>query len=182
MDAPPSKLIMEKSIKHTPASGSNKTSLLRFTNHMIYDHLHSIKFLTCLLILIISFSFQKSFAESESDILLEQGIALYDKEDYNQAKNIFEKLIKVSPNNSNYHLWLGRSYGRIAENANWLKAISMAKKTRKAFEKAVELDETNIDALEDLMQYYLEAPGFLGGSKKKASVIHERLDRLSKKS
>jgi hypothetical protein len=54
----------------------------------------------------------------------------------------------------------------------------MAKKTRKEFEKAVELDEKNYNALEDLMQYYLEAPGFLGGSKKKANEIEKRLNQI----
>jgi tetratricopeptide (TPR) repeat protein len=120
-----------------------------------------------------------AFADSENDILAAQGTGFYENEDFVQAKEVFQKLITLEPNNSNYHHLLGRCYGRIAENASWLKAMSMAKKTRKSFEKAVELDDNNIEALEDLMEYYNEAPGFLGGSKKKARDIKERLDKLA---
>ncbi|MGY8815763.1 MAG: tetratricopeptide repeat protein [Gammaproteobacteria bacterium] len=119
-----------------------------------------------------------AFSETEIGTSFEQGTALYEKEDYYSAKDIFEKLVALEPKNSDLHHWLGKCYGRIAETASWIKAMSMAKKTRKAFEKAVALDEKNIDALEDLMQYYLEAPGFLGGSKKKANEIEKRLNQI----
>ena len=127
----------------------------------------------------MSFIAPSAYAEIEIDTLLDQGIALFEKEDYKPARAIFEELVERQPENSNFHLWLGRCYGRIAEKTDWLNAMSMAKKTRKAFEKSVELDANNIDALEDLMEYYQDAPGFLGGSKKKAREIQERLERLA---
>ena len=145
---------------------------------MTYHQFNPLKFFTRILVLIISLSVQNSISESEFDILLGQGIEFYEKGDYNQAKDIFEKLIELNPEVSNYHHWLGKSYGRIAEKASWFKAMSMAKKTRKAFEKAVELNDKNVDALKDLMQYYQDAPGFLGGSKEKATAIQERLIKL----
>jgi tetratricopeptide (TPR) repeat protein len=39
------------------------------------------------------------------------------------------------------------------------------------FEKAVALDPANRDALSDLFDYYLEAPGFLGGGADKAEAL-----------
>jgi tetratricopeptide (TPR) repeat protein len=39
----------------------------------------------------------------------------------------------------------------------------------------VELDTSNVDARSDLAEYYLEAPGFLGGSKDKARAQAEQL-------
>jgi len=129
-------------------------------------------------ILILTLFVSAAFSETEIETSLEQGIAFFEKEDYYPAKDIFEKLVTFEPENSNFHHWLGKCYGRIAETASWLNAISMAKKTRNAFEKAVELDEQNINALEDLMQYYQEAPGFLGGSKKKANEIKKQLNRI----
>jgi tetratricopeptide (TPR) repeat protein len=125
-------------------------------------------------ILILSLFVSAAFSETEIETSFEQGIAFFKKEHYSTAKDIFEKLVALEPQNSNFHHWLGKCYGRIAETASWLKAISLAKKTRKEFEMAVELDEKNFDALEDLIQYYLEAPGFLGGSKKKAKEIENR--------
>ena len=129
-------------------------------------------------ILFLTLFVSAAFSETEIETSFEQGTALYEKEDYYSAKDIFEKLVALEPKNSNFHHWLGKCYGRIAETVSWIKAMSMAKKTRKAFEKAVALDEKNIDALEDLMQYYLEAPGFLGGSKKKANEIEKRLNQI----
>jgi tetratricopeptide (TPR) repeat protein len=129
-------------------------------------------------ILFLTLFVSTAFSETEIETSIEQGIAFFEKGDYYPAKDIFEKLVALEPENSNFHHWLGKSYGRIAETASWIKAMSMAKKTRKAFEKAVALDEKNIDALEDLMQYYLEAPGFLGGSKKKANEIEKRLNQI----
>jgi predicted Zn-dependent protease len=104
----------------------------------------------------------------------------YEATEFNAARRILEELVTEYPENSIYHHLLGKSYGRIAEKSNPFKAMSMAKKTRKAFEKAVELDDKNIKALEDLMQYYLDAPGFLGGSKTKAEEIQKRLDLIQR--
>jgi len=120
------------------------------------------------------------FGESDETVMFAQGIDLYETDKYKQARDIFENLVKLDSENSVYYHWLGKSYGRIAETAPWLTAISMAKKTRKAFEKAVELDNTNINALIDLKEYYLNAPGFLGGSRKKAEDIDKTLGKLKK--
>jgi tetratricopeptide (TPR) repeat protein len=120
------------------------------------------------------------FSQTDETVLLDQGIELYEAEKYKMAREIFEKLVEVDSESSIYYHWLGKSYGRIAESAPWLTAMSMAKKTRKAFEKAIELDSSNIHALIDLKQYYLDAPGFLGGSNKKAEEIDKILQKLSK--
>lgn len=56
----------------------------------------------------------------------------------------------------------------------------IAKKTKKHFEIAVQLDENNLDAKEDLISYYLQAPGIMGGSTDKAKVLAEKLTELDK--
>lgn len=88
--------------------------------------------------------------------------------DYDEAIDWFKKAVELNINSSEYHLWLGRAYGYKAERASIFKQPSLAKKVQNEFEKAVELDPDNIEARFDLMQYYLEAPGFMGGSKEKA--------------
>jgi tetratricopeptide (TPR) repeat protein len=79
-----------------------------------------------------------------------------------------EKAVDLSPGNSEYHLWLGRSYGEKAERSSWFTALALARKTRQQFEKAVELNGDNVDARSDLAEFYLEAPAFLGGGADKA--------------
>jgi len=39
----------------------------------------------------------------------------------------------------------------------------------------VKLDDNNINALKDLMEYYRRTPGFLGGSDKKVNEIEKKL-------
>ena len=43
------------------------------------------------------------------------------------------------------------------------------------FEKAVELDPTDKDALGDLLDFYLDAPGFLGGGMHKAEMLAQMI-------
>jgi len=85
-----------------------------------------------------------------------------------RAADYFEAASKLDPKNATYFLWLGRAYGREAQQANVLRQPGLAKRTRSAWERAIELDPDNLDARSDLIQYYVQAPGFLGGSTSKA--------------
>src|SRR5205814_3509871 len=49
-----------------------------------------------------------------------------------------------------------------------LSLIGLAKKVKREFERAVELDPNNLDARDDMITYYLQAPGMMGGSVSKA--------------
>ncbi len=99
--------------------------------------------------------------------------------DFKKATDSFEKAIAMEPGNAAYHLWLGRAYGRRAETSSMLTAPGLASKARQYFEKATQLDKTNLEAQSDLFEYYLEAPGFLGGGFGKASNVAEQISRLS---
>lgn len=65
-------------------------------------------------------------------------------------------------------LWAGRAYARQAMAAGMLSKMSWATKTRNAYEKAVALDAKLVDARIELLQYYVMAPGFMGGDVEKA--------------
>lgn len=90
-----------------------------------------------------------------------------------------EQSVKLSGDNSSYHLWLGRAYGEKADRVAFYTAYRMAKQIRAEFEQAVNLDGKNVQALADLGEYYIEAPSFLGGSYDKAEALAARLDSLS---
>jgi len=91
--------------------------------------------------------------------------------EYKKATESLEKAAALDPNNPKLAHWLGRVYGRRAETANPFSAPGWATKTRQMFEKAVELDPTDKDALGDLLDYYMDAPGFLGGGLQKAEAL-----------
>lgn len=103
------------------------------------------------------------------------GRNLYMQGEFKKASEAFEKAVGTGPANSNYALWLGRSYGRRAETSSPFTAPGYASKARQYFERAVELDPRNLDALSDLLEYYLEAPGFLGGGLDKAQSLVPRI-------
>jgi tetratricopeptide (TPR) repeat protein len=79
-----------------------------------------------------------------------------------------ERAVSLEPNNSEYHMWLGRAYAEKADHSSFLTAARLTKKIRQEFEQAVELDASNVKARSDLAEFYIEAPGFMGGGKNKA--------------
>lgn len=81
-----------------------------------------------------------------------------------------ERAVVLDPNNSEYHLWLGRVYGEKADTVNFFSAAGLAKKVRTEFEAAVRLNPNNVDARTDLAEFYLEAPGIVGGGREKAEA------------
>ena len=94
--------------------------------------------------------------------------AYYAIEQWDNAVKNGEKAVSLSPEISNYHLWLGREYGEKANAANPLSAASLAKKAKAEFEQAVKLDPANVQAHADLAEYYTDAPSIMGGGTDKA--------------
>jgi len=86
-----------------------------------------------------------------------------------------ERARNLDPQNSLYYLWLGRIYGEKADRAGFLSAASLAKKVRASFERAVELDSKSWEARNDLADFYIEAPGIVGGGKDKARAQADAL-------
>lgn len=94
--------------------------------------------------------------------------AYFMMEDWDRGIENCERARDLDPQNSGHYLWLGRVYGEKAARANFLSAAGLAKKVRGAFERAVELAPTNWQARADLGEFYLDAPGIVGGGKDKA--------------
>lgn len=95
--------------------------------------------------------------------------------EFKHAVDNFEKAATLDPRNSDYALWLGRAWGRRAETASVFTAPMAASKARQYFEMAVKLDPHNKEATGDLFDYYLNAPGILGGGLDKASALAQHI-------
>lgn len=91
--------------------------------------------------------------------------------EYKKSTDALEKAAALDPNNALVQSWLGRAYGRRAETSSPLTAPGYASKARQALEKSVRLDPSNKEATGDLLDFYLEAPGFLGGGLDKAQAL-----------
>lgn len=99
--------------------------------------------------------------------------------DQKRATEALERAVAVEPLNSEYFLWLARAYGRRAETSSPFTAPGQASRARQNFEKAVQLDGRNVEALSDLFEYYMEAPGFLGGGVDKAIALIPHISAVS---
>src|SRR5882724_2612827 len=100
-------------------------------------------------------------------------------EQWDAAVKSAERAVAVDPQNSKYHEWLGRAYGEKADKAGWFPTkISLAKKTGKEFEAAVQLDGKNLSARQALIEFYCSAPGFVGGGEEKAPPQIQQLAEM----
>jgi tetratricopeptide (TPR) repeat protein len=102
----------------------------------------------------------------------------YESQRYDAAVVSAEKAVALDPQSSLYHEWLGKVYGEKASHASMFSALSLAKKARKEFEKAVELDEKNFSAYQALIEFDCSAPGIAGGGEDKARPEIARLASL----
>lgn len=98
--------------------------------------------------------------------------------DWDRGIAACEKAVSLDPGNAQYHLWLGRVYGEKADHSHFLTAAGLAKKVRSEFETAVRLNPNNAEARTDLAEFYLEAPGIVGGGRDKAEAQAEKIAPL----
>jgi tetratricopeptide (TPR) repeat protein len=82
-----------------------------------------------------------------------------------------EQATQNDPSDSDSELWLGRAYGLKASQVNMFSAFAVAKKVHTAFEHAVKLNPNNVQAMSDLSQFYVAAPGIVGGGVDKAQAL-----------
>jgi tetratricopeptide (TPR) repeat protein len=101
--------------------------------------------------------------------------AYFSLAEWEQGIAACQKAVALNPGNSRYHLWLGRVYGEKAAHSGFLSAAGLAKKVKSEFELAVKLNPRSIDARTDLAEFYLEAPGIVGGGQDKAEAQAQSL-------
>jgi tetratricopeptide (TPR) repeat protein len=92
----------------------------------------------------------------------------YAMEDWERAESACKKAVSLDANNARYYLWLGRVYGEKADRAGFLSAASLVGKVRDEFQRAVQLDPRDVEMRLDLAEFYIEAPGIVGGGTDKA--------------
>src|SRR5438874_8971639 len=100
--------------------------------------------------------------------VIERGRAAMQRNDAEAAAKLFEQAVAQNPNSAEAHYLLGTAYGSLTQTASIFSKAGLASKTKAEFERAVALDPNYIDARFGMLEYYLAAPSFMGGSEEKA--------------
>ncbi|HEU5292530.1 MAG TPA: tetratricopeptide repeat protein [Cyclobacteriaceae bacterium] len=107
------------------------------------------------------------------------GRIAFDQKEYDDAADYFEEASENDEKVADYFLWLGDTYGTIAKDANVVRQGFLAPKMKTAWEKCIALDAKNISARESLIEFYTQAPGFMGGSFEKAKEVANQIVKLN---
>lgn len=103
----------------------------------------------------------------------------YSEEVIDNSVRECEQAVAIAPTSSENQMWMGRAYGLKASNASPFSALGLAKKVRQSFERATQLDPANIPAAAALGEFYIAAPGLVGGGLDKAQRVADQLQQLS---
>ena len=106
-----------------------------------------------------------SWASAQSfDDLLKRGRAQADSGKGDAAVATLERAVQLNPKSADAHFQLGRALGTVAQRASILRQPMLARRVKAEFEKASELAPELVAPREGLIQFYLQAPGVMGGS------------------
>lgn len=101
-----------------------------------------------------------------------------EKKEAEKAIDWLERAVTLDRDNSDLHRWLARAYAVAAGQANSVAKNSYVRDAKAELDKAVQLNPKNILAREDLINFYLRTPEFLGGSLEKARQEAEAMRKV----
>jgi tetratricopeptide (TPR) repeat protein len=114
----------------------------------------------------------------EAKAAFERGRAAHNAGKTDEAVSFFERAVALDSTSSLYHMWLGHAYSRQLSSAGFLRKPFIARRSGEEYNIAVKLDPTSIDAAEARLDFFLGAPGIVGGGVDKARVEAARLATL----
>jgi tetratricopeptide (TPR) repeat protein len=98
--------------------------------------------------------------------------------DLEGASKLAERAAELDPNNADYRHQLAEVFGTIAHRAPVWRQLGPGRRCKKEMDAAFALDPRHVENLFILMQYYQQAPGFMGGDKKRAAAMPEEIRRI----
>ena len=99
--------------------------------------------------------------------------------EWDKAVEAMEKAVHLQPADAKNHLLLGRACGSRASHSSILTAMGWARRVVREFETAKKLAPQDVDVRFDLLEYYLDAPGIVGGGREKAEEEAHAIAKLN---
>jgi tetratricopeptide (TPR) repeat protein len=115
---------------------------------------------------------------AEAKTAFDRGRAAHNAGKTDEAVSAFEQAVALDPTSSLYHLWLGHAYTRQLSSAGFLRKAFIARRSGEAYNMAVKLDASSIEAAEARLDFFLGAPGIVGGGIDKARAEAARIATL----
>lgn len=103
------------------------------------------------------------------------------RDDLDAAEELIEEAVTLDPNNAEIQFQRGITMGAQAGNSIF-SALGYAKKSKRSFLKAVELEPESVTYRQGLMGFYLAAPGIAGGDEELALQQVEAIKALDARS
>ena len=100
------------------------------------------------------------------------------RNEFEKAVPVLEKATQLDPARGEYLLQLGHAYGISAQKAGLFAKLGFARKCKAAYDQAVGLDPSSINARWSLMEYCKQAPGIIGGGMDQAYAQAEAIKQL----
>ena len=108
----------------------------------------------------------------------DQGREAHNAGKTDEAVSLFERAVALDSSSSLYQMWLGHAYTRQLSSASFLRKPFIARRCGEAYNMAVKLDPASIDAAEARFEFFLNAPGIVGGGIDKARTEAARIATL----
>ena len=91
--------------------------------------------------------------------------------------SLAEKAVAVDDASAEAHAQLTNALGvkLMGSSAGMMEKLSLARRFKKEAERSLQLNPNNPDSLEDMAQFYWNAPGFAGGDKTRAQQYADHL-------
>jgi tetratricopeptide (TPR) repeat protein len=94
--------------------------------------------------------------------------------------DLAERAVALAPGVAKFHRQLAEALGVKAQRSNLFQQAFLARRFKKEIEATLAIDPNDIQAQRDFMEYYLLAPGLVGGDRKQAEAMAERIGRIDR--
>ncbi len=99
--------------------------------------------------------------------------------DWDTAIDYYENLVEKDDSNADYHFKYGGAMGMKALEISRIRALSYIGDIKRELQRAAKLDPNHIEARWALVEFYIQLPGIIGGSEKKAIKYANQLAKIS---